>query len=465
MGCGSSKPPTPAEGALMRLITKVTADEEWKGEFPDFGKNIAKVAKKVASLDISGCHLDPVAGATMGACLPLFEILELLDVSNCGLKTIGISALSRAITKLEVGTITQFWLAGNYAESMGIPECTEAVCEALTSPGMAKCTSLNLSDNALGPSGAIKLAEALAKEKQDLAELLLADCQLGFTGGETLSKAISKLKSLRRVDLFNCMIGDKGAEGIEILLGETKAPLTFLSLQANAITYAGAITIAAGLKLGAVSDHLQAFDCSANALGNECNDGCDALADALNTNPPVKLETLNIAENTLGDGDPVGLLKAIGMAKSLTWLDLSANRLREAAGPAIATALETLGELKTLGLNDNEMLGDEGMVVVLESIEKNLPKLSELHAGKVNLDTAGAQAAIKVLSKVDTLTLMDLRMNRKLVAATCDEVRAAKGKADVLLPDDDKAELLPKPLDARKFTYQYVGAKAYVKKN
>jgi len=477
MGCGSSKPPDPSVGALMRLVAKVKADEDWRGELPDFGKKYEKVAKKMESLDISGCKLDPVAGATLGAALPLFEELQLLDVSDCGLKTIGIGALSRAIAKLQKSTINHWWLTGNYAESMGSPECTEAVCEALLSVGLQNLTSLNMSDNALGPSGAIKLAEALGKiprEKLKLEELLLADCQLSSTGGGAITNAASKINTLRRLDLFNCMIGDSGVEGLANLLGAADVPLTFLSLQANAITYSGAVQLANGYREGEVSQHLVAFDFSANAIGNECNDGTDALADAFKARPPAKLETLNLAENSLGDGTPTSLLKALGVMAALTWLDLSTNRLKADAGPAIAEGIKTTSQLKILGLNDNEALGDEAMAAIFESATDNLKNLTELHAGKVSLmDTddgeasPGSKAAMKLLGTGEALSLLDLRSNPKLGSSTCGALRAAIGERTrtVMLPDDDKAHHFSKPLDARKFTYQYVGAKAYVKKD
>ena len=457
MGIGGSKSKDPAVGALKRLILKVNEDKEWKGELPKFGKKAAKVAKKVEVLDLSGCQLGPVVGATLGAALPVFHVLKTLVVKDTKLGTIGVKALCKAIAELVKCSITKLCLAGNYDEAMKLPETTEAIAEAIKSAALKGLTELDLSDNGIGPKGGIKLAAVLEEAKPALAELLLADCQLSTTGGSVIGKACALIPTLKHIDLFSCNIGDMGVASIAEFM--TSCPLTSISLQANAISWEGAMEFAKGMLFTAA--HLESLDISGNAFGNECNDGINAIADSLQRSPPVKLTVFNFAENSLGDGDPTSLLTNFGKLKALEWLDLSSNRFRGNIGGILATSLADLVEMRIVSINDNELMGDEGVVPILEAAVK-LGKLKELHAGKTSLSSAGAQAAVKLLKQNAVLTKLDLRGNEGL-SSNVDELKSAAGGASrVLLTEDDTDKVRVGPLDARARYYEYLGSKRFI---
>ena len=469
MGCGGSKPKTPAEGALLRLIARVQADENWqsKSTFPDFGKRFGSVAEKLVTLNIAGCNLGPVAGATVGAALPSMIVLEELVLTACGLDNIGTQAVARAIGKREQATLKLLWLGSNYAEALKAPDTTEAICESLDSQAMQNLTSLNLNDNGLGARGSIRLAECLAKLVAPLAELQLADSQLGSSGGKALVAAAGNILTLRRVDLFNDSISDGGAEGAAKLL--SSVPLISLSLQGNAITHRGLVEIASGMRDGGhFASSLEMLDLSSNAMGNESDEGLKLLASAITATPPQKLSVLNLAENCVGFGDPNALLIALGLAPALRWLDLSSNALRSDACMALAGAIGTMAALETLGLNDNDGIGDEAMGKLFEALF-GVPTLSEMHACKVSLKELGGNAAARLLSKDgSSLMLLDLRSNGDLSDDVRNELRkaadASPKKPTLTLPNaEDVYDATPGALNARKFNYEHHGSKKFVK--
>ena len=465
MGCGNSKSNDPAVGALARLIEKVESDQDWKGALPKFGKSPSKVAKKVDILDLSSCKLDAVAGASLGACLPLFPALLQLNVSNCEFHAIGVAALSTALAALEKteSTIVLLNLSSNYDEAMQEPEASTALGTALKSDSLKNLASLDLSDNGIGGRGAIMLARALEEAKLPITELLLADCQLGFTGGQALIKACVHLSKLQRLDLFNCNIGNDAATSIGEMLTTGGMPLITLGLQSNAIQWEGVVQIAKGLP--GVSKTLENLDLSSNAVGNECNDGINAMADAIQASPPAKLNVLNLAENHLGDGDPSSLLKALGKLSALEWLDLASNRLRPESVEDLLQSLPNMSNLRIFCLNDNDKLGaNEKMADIFDAALK-LPKLTEFHASKTNLQEAAAKAAAKLVSEHGAISTCVLRRNVELEQATCAAVRdaAGGGKDKLVLPDtDSSSDPEPGPLDARKMHYEYHGSKKFV---
>lgn len=465
MGGGSSKSKDPAVGALMRLIAKVQEDTEWKGTIPAFGKKpgkAAKIAKKVDILELAGCDLGPVCGATLGAALPVFQALQVLDVTKCGLGTIGTVALANALQELQQGNVKKLLLGSNFNEALKQPQCIEAICSALGTPALKGLTTIDLSDNGIGGKGAIKLSEGLIEKKPPLKELILADCQLGFTGGAAVGKAMMQLTSLRRIDLFSCNIGDHAATTIGEILASGSVPLATLGLQGNAISWEGAVELAKGLP--GVAATLENLDLSSNAIGNENPAACNALGDCFRTSPPAKLRVLNLAENSLGDADSKGLLGSLGVLKALAWLDLSSNRLRPDIGEALAPALCECVELQILSLNDNDRLGDSVMVQVFGAAAK-MAKLTELHASKVELTPEGATSVMALLRDCgESLAKLDLRGNVKLEAATCDELRSVGSKVStLLLPTDEDGHATSGPLDARQMHYKYHGTKLFLK--
>ena len=333
-------------------------------------------------------------------------------MSGCGLREIGVSMLAAGLEKNAPKKLASLWVANSFAGA----ETAAALSAALSVEGLKHLTSLNLSNNSLGGQGALALAHALEKRRPPLAELLLADCQLGFSGGEAIGAAAAKLTTLRRLDLFCSQVGDKGA--VAVGNGVMRAGIVCISLQACAVTYDGAIALAAGWRESDADERIETLDLSSNAIGMGYDHGCQALSEALTARPPRALTLLNLAENSLADGDPTGLLRSLGAATSLTWLDLSSNRLRSEAGEPIAAALLSLARLVTLGLNDNPKLGDEGMLPILRAASTHLPQLAALHAGNVGLELATADAraaALEVLRRAPPavpITRLELRGNR-----------------------------------------------------
>ena len=68
MGCGNSRP-SPSASALQRLHAAAILDEQWTSSGGTMPSTAAE-AKRATRLDLSGCTLTPMHGATLSAARP-----------------------------------------------------------------------------------------------------------------------------------------------------------------------------------------------------------------------------------------------------------------------------------------------------------------------------------------------------------------------------------------------------------
>ncbi len=120
--------------------------------------------------------------------------------------------------------------------------------------------------------------------------------------------------------------------------------------------------------------------------------------------------TLDLSGNELDEAAGVALAKALEKNNTLTTLDLSGNELDEAAGVALAKELEKNNTLTTLDLWNNE-LDEAAGVALAKALEKN-NTLTTLDLSDNRLGEAGGVALAKALEKNNTLTKLDLMNNR-----------------------------------------------------
>eukprot|EP00966_Prymnesium_polylepis_P186552 4324542-Prymnesium_polylepis.1 len=87
------------------------------------------------------------------------------------------------------------------------------------------------------PRGGQYIAEMLARLQPPLTDLNLADSRLGGPGARFLRDAMARspLRQLRRLDLFACHVGPRGAEAVAAMLGAGDMPVSELYLADNAI--------------------------------------------------------------------------------------------------------------------------------------------------------------------------------------------------------------------------------------
>jgi Ran GTPase-activating protein (RanGAP) involved in mRNA processing and transport len=74
-------------------------------------------------------------------------------------------------------------------------------------------------------------------------------------------------------------------------------------------------------------------------LGQRADAGCIALSDVLRAQPSLRLSTLKLAKNYIGDAGALALAEALTHNLTLHTLDLSANEISLAAALELAAKL------------------------------------------------------------------------------------------------------------------------------
>ena len=167
-------------------------------------------------------------------------------------------------------------------------------------------------------------------------ELLLHGEKIGDEGTEALAAALPSAGRLRLLDLWSNGLGKKGAEALARAL-EKNSKLEKLYLNENAIGAEGALALAKALTKNRA---LATLWLSRNGLGDE---GAEAIAStALRNTAARRLEALDLWGN------------------GITWK----------GGTAIADALKSNHQLRTLELRDNDM-GDQTAKAFADMMPKN----------------------------------------------------------------------------------------------
>lgn len=265
------------------------------------------------SLSMHG--LEPLLHSTvLGAACPILQELDL--GFNC-LGDAGADRLASAISMGSAGALPnleKLCLAFNLLT----PDGAKHLATALSSSGCG-LRYLDLSDNAVGASGAAHLADALVAQQQrsegqeassrHLQELCLSNAEISIAGAASIAKAL--------------------------LQGSL---LSALALQDNGIGPDGAKHLAAALRSdsGAMIRSLNLWH---NSLGDE---GVAHLAEPLRENS--SLEVLNLGFNDLSDEAVEGLSQALegcSQVSRLRELNLEFNEISTEAAERLEAALAT----------------------------------------------------------------------------------------------------------------------------
>ena len=278
----------------------------------------------------------------------------------------------------------------------------------------------------LGDKGAIALAEAL-RVNETVTTLSVVDNGLSLVGGEALFGALSKSKSMKRVDVSDNNLGDATLEEhgmgavIKALLAKN-AVMQELILKNNRLSDRDAESIAEGC---IENSSLLILDLEQNRIGPR---GGEALGRMLGAN--AELREINLSFNQLRYFGSMALLQGlqrnntvrrvflawngvdedggvllghiIGDNGALEEIDVSNNRIGRKGAESIAQGLKSNEALKRLALNDNP-LGDAGCAAIVSSMETSNETLIKLDirntdAGKLATDALRKTMAARELA-------------------------------------------------------------------
>lgn len=234
-----------------------------------------------------------------------------------------------------------------------IPQSLRYLGGGLISAG-AKLVVLNLSDNPLGPTGILGLAELLSSSVcYSLEKLLLNNCALRPEGATALSKAL--------VELY----GNAAKAGSPLKLrifGGGRNKLEIVGCQALAIAFK-------------VLRTLEEVSLTENLIDHK---GVAYLAESFKENPG--LQVLNLNDNKLRGTGAAKIAEILPSLSQLRDVDLGKCFIRTSGAHHLAKALEGSNEvLQKVNLAKNEILIDGGLALV--AAMKNKPGL-----GLFNID-------------------------------------------------------------------------------
>jgi Ran GTPase-activating protein (RanGAP) involved in mRNA processing and transport len=214
-----------------------------------------------------------------------------------------------------------------------------ALAHALSRNPRSRMTSLNLSDNAIGPAGATALADAMRLNSTIMA-LDIGRNEIGAIGARSIASALRTNTTLTDLDLRFNTIENRGAENIASAL-RTNESLRTLRLTGNGIGPRGVKALAGAL--GEKNATLTELYLNVNEIEGE---GASAFAAALAGN--TTLTTLDLAENHLGRASvenvqPLmdeALAQAVENRRILAFLGAAVPGRPRARTPAEAFVLE-----------------------------------------------------------------------------------------------------------------------------
>lgn len=244
--------------------------------------------------------------------------------------------------------------------------------------GLGNCPDLNelyLNSNRIQAPGAASLAKALAR-CQGLSTLDLSYNEPGSEGAESLAWGLRGCARLAHLNLSNIDAGKRGLSALGGLL-EHCSELLHLGLRGN------------GQRLD--GDDPQHFYAE-RASGQHAH-----------------LRHLDLAKSPCAFA--MFLQVVLLHAPTLVHLDLEGASIEFSGAYALASGLESCGNLEHLNLSQNNQLNDDAVRELAAPIGA-CTALRELYFRSCNVQPGGCNALLKGLKQCTTLTTLDLQDNK-----------------------------------------------------
>ena len=278
----------------------------------------------------------------------------------------------------------------------------QAVARAIEKNPQLPLQELNLSHNQIGDAEAKALAQVIEKNLQlPLQQLNLSCNEIGDTGVRVLAQAIEKNPQLPLQQLN--LSGEKEYSDYSDIYYDL-----FYSNHSdfNKIGDAGVQALTQAIEKNPQLP-LQQLNLASNDIGDM---GAKALLKMIENNPHLSLQTLNLDANQIGDEGIEAFEKIYKTNRNLTTLFISSNQVGERGKRAI----ERIQKYQQIKPFLNKISAKKESVVVREAIEKLLKNDAEetrLDLSGKSIGNEGAKALAKALESNTSLTTLDLKNN------------------------------------------------------
>ncbi|XP_034508589.1 ribonuclease inhibitor-like, partial [Ailuropoda melanoleuca] len=265
---------------------------------------------------------------------------------------------------------------------------------------MKQYKNIRLDDCSLG-NNHCKDISSLLSTNQVLTELNLSNNQLGDAGVDVLCKGlINPSCNLQKLYLRNCNLTKDCCENLRSVLSN-KSSLTELNLGDNSLGTSGGKALCEGLL--DPTCQLQSLQLEYCELTKENTDG---LSSVLRTKS--SLQKLNLSNNKLGDAAVKQLCQALRDAScNLQSLQLENCHITAASCEDLSAILSHKPSLKEFCIGENK-IGDAGIKVLCQGILNPNCNVEKLWLWECNISAPGCKELSHVIGTKETLREMSL---------------------------------------------------------
>jgi Ran GTPase-activating protein (RanGAP) involved in mRNA processing and transport len=335
------------------------------------------------------------------AALASTQHLTCLHMTQCSLEAEAGADLAERLA-LDAPVLQELSLQGNQLSSAVAEALVFSMRDRVAAQGFVfPLTTLDLSNNLLGPEGCAVIAVLLRADQPAagaplarLRHLNLAENQIRQRGGSALADALRENATLETLVLHSNALQAGGATALaeSLSLPTAAGALTSLDVSHNALDSKGMSALAVA---AASCPQLQELDVSFNnasrgglmAFGEAYAHVREAAAAGLRGSP--HLRRLNLAYNSAvtavdGDGETPWLASILSACPRLEYLDISYNVLGD--GPALALA-DAVKDGRASGSEGGlRVIGLRGVGMHAAALQVLLRALSQNHRSSLRLE-------------------------------------------------------------------------------
>ncbi|KEG13741.1 putative ribonuclease inhibitor-like protein [Trypanosoma grayi] len=383
--------------------------------------------KKYIILDLSGNRLRDEGACSIAKLISVNRTLVHIGLRSNDIGHIGGVALAKAllenntVVSLDVGAHSG--INGNHIAMEG----AEAIGTMLRANKVL--SHLNLSSNGLGAAGISFIAQGL-EGNCSLTHLDVSINGLGYAGSKVLSPVL-ETSCITHLSLQRNSLTDKGGlvlfRAISNAISNGEDRIEFLNLETNDL---GEKTAAEMQRVLAASSAMKQLRISSNNFGASSKYIMDGVAES------KSLRSLHMAfcEIRETDGAPFG--NALTVNSTLQVLDLSNNKLKDAAAKCIAEAMKTNEGLVSLNLSCNKIADEGGKAIAL--FLKSNRTLRDLNLRRNSMSNVTGELLDEQLRGNFTLEKMDVTFNdfryKCLIGNRATLTRNAKKNKTLVVP-------------------------------
>ena len=287
----------------------------------------------------------------------------------------------------------------------------ERFADAISKAGVRR---LKLGNKSYDVEAAGVIAEVCRVNCETLEELDMADVLAGRPEEEamevlgTIARGVAELCSIRRLDVSDNALGEKGIRALAPLLQSQKC-LECVKFQNNGVSAAAAAAIH---ELLVAPEQLREVHLHNNMAGDE---GATSVA-ALVARAP-RLSKLRMTATRVGEDGGRALLEALASLPdaSLEHLELTDNMISEENGLAIARVVLKHGACLRHLLVGDTGLGAPGIAAICLALRRTgAPALERVNFAQNEVSVRGATRIVVALGAAPSLTALGLADNMEL---------------------------------------------------